>query len=89
MRYLLARKIFYFLIGAVFIYGLGFVLVPVMIAKLGILEFGIYSTLAIFSISGYIALFEFGFQTSTIKYVAENFSRNGFQKLTNFLIRSW
>lgn len=50
---------------------IGFFLIPFMIGKLGVVEFGLIGIAYIFSIGGYLSLVEMGFQASITKYTAE------------------
>ena len=49
----------------------GFVLFPFYIKYLGLEGFGTLMTIGIFSLTGYLSLLEFGFQTAVTRYVAE------------------
>lgn len=54
---------------------IGFFLIPFMIGKLGVVEFGLIGIAYIFSIGGYLSLVEMGFQSSITKYTAEYLSK--------------
>jgi len=58
-----------------------FILTPYMIHKLGKDAFGIYSFLTVFSLTGYVALLEFGIRASAIKFVAEYHAKKNFERL--------
>ncbi|MHC4395569.1 MAG: oligosaccharide flippase family protein [Planctomycetota bacterium] len=58
-----------------------FILTPYMIHKLGKEAFGIYALLTVFSITGYLALLEFGIHSAAVKFIAEYNTRKNFEKL--------
>ena len=64
------------------------VLTPYMIQKLGKEAFGIYLLLTVFSITGYLALLEFGIPGAAVKFIAEYYTKKDFEKL-NILINTF
>lgn len=66
---------------------INFFLVPFMVAKLGIVAFGLVVIINIFSLGGYLSLLELGFQTSITKYVAQ-YTASGENDKINGLVNS-
>ena len=50
---------------------IGFLLLPFMVYRVGIVEYGLVGIGNIFAMSGYVSLLEMGFQSSISKYIAE------------------
>jgi len=67
--------------SSLFVGLLGFFLIPFIISRIGVIEFGLYSMLSIFAISGYLSLFELGFQSSISKYIAQYNSEKDYHKI--------
>ena len=65
--------------------GLGFVIAyamtPIILHRLGVEQYGLWSFLSIFTVSGYFSLLDFGFQGATIKYVAEYHAKQDHERL--------
>jgi O-antigen/teichoic acid export membrane protein len=58
--------------GATVVAGvLGFLILPYIVAKLGLVGMGLLGIVNIFAISGYVSFFELGFQASITKYTAQ------------------
>lgn len=63
----------------------GFVVMPLMISRLGIVQYGLIGISQIFAIGGYIGLFELGFQVSISKYTAQFYQKGEKEKLCQLL----
>ena len=64
---------------------IGFLLIPFMIARVGVTEFGLVGISNIFAMSGYISLLEMGFQSSIAVYIAEFYSKKEEHKILQLL----
>lgn len=63
----------------------GFLLLPFMVHKLGVVEYGLIGISNIVSIGGYLGIFELGFQTSIIKFTAEYKQRSDETKICELI----
>lgn len=64
---------------------IGFLMLPYMISKVGIVEYGLVGIGSIFYISGYISLLEMGFQASISKYISEFNAKQEYLKVCQLL----
>lgn len=64
---------------------IGFLLIPFMITRVGVTEFGLVGISNIFAMSGYISLLEMGFQSSIAVYIAEFYSKKEEHKILRLL----
>jgi O-antigen/teichoic acid export membrane protein len=58
-----------------------FLLLPFMISRLGVIEYGLIGISDIFTVGGCMSLLEMGFQSSISKYVAEYNAKNNHIKI--------
>ena len=65
-----------------------FLLMPFMISRLGVTEYGLIGMSAIFTVGGCVSLLEMGFQSSISKYVAEYNSRDNQTKIAKIICTS-
>lgn len=63
----------------------GLFLLPFMIIKVGVVEYGLVGISSIFAMSGFISLLEMGFQSSISKYVAEYYARKDEQRICQII----
>ena len=64
---------------------IGFFLVPFMILRLGVVEYGLIGITQIFAIGGYVGALEMGLQVSITKYVAQYDQANDHPKLCRLI----
>ena len=60
---------------------LGFLLLPYMTTKLGLLNYGLYTLVMLFSNSSYAQILDFGLQSAVTKFTAQFHARNELQKI--------
>ena len=65
-----------------------FLLMPFMISRLGIIEYGLIGMSAIFTVGGCVSLLEMGLQSSISKYVAEYNAKNNHIKIAKIICTS-
>ena len=65
---------------------IGFLLLPFMIHKVGVVEYGLVGISYIFAMSGYVSMLEMGFQSSISKYVAEFYAKGEELKICRIVI---
>lgn len=65
-----------------------FLLMPFMISRLGVTEYGLIGMSAIFTVGGCVSLLEMGFQSSISKYVAEYNTRDNQTKIAKIICTS-
>ncbi len=65
-----------------------FLLMPFMISRLGVTEYGLIGISAIFTVGGCVSLLEMGFQSSISKYVAEYNSQGNHTKIAKMICTS-
>lgn len=65
-----------------------FLLMPYMILKLGVIEYGLIGISAIFTVGGCISMLEMGFQSSISKFVAEYNTKNDHIKIAKIIFTS-
>lgn len=65
-----------------------FLLMPFMISKLGVTEYGLIGVSAIFTVGGCVSLLEMGLQSSISKYVAEYNSLDNHARITKIICTS-
>ena len=64
---------------------IGIILIPFMISKMGILEYGMLILVNVFSAGGFASLFDFGFQATMKKYIAQFNANQEHEKIRNLL----
>lgn len=72
-------------ISTFYIAGLNFFLVPFLLKNLGAVQYGLIGIINIFTIVGYVSLFELGFASALPKLVAEYKAKNKYKSINETL----
>ena len=75
MKEKIVKNTLYSGISSIIMGIIGFFLLPFMIAKVGVVEYGLVGISNIFAMSGYISILEMGFQSSMAVYIADYYSQ--------------
>lgn len=62
----------------------GFLTVPILLGRVGEEVFGIYSLILVFSVSGFMSFFDFGFEGALIKYLAKFDSLKDYKRFSQY-----
>jgi O-antigen/teichoic acid export membrane protein len=81
MKSKIAKNTFINFAGSALSYLSGFIVLPFLVRKLGLEQFGLYSIVSLFSVTGFMYLLEMGFQSSVIKYTAQFHAQDNRVKL--------
>ncbi len=79
----LAYNTFYNLLGQALPISVGIISIPILISKLGLERFGILTLL--WSVFGYLGIFDLGIGRATTKFVAEHLALNKLQELPSLI----
>lgn len=72
-------------VSALYVAFLNFFLVPYLISELGTVEFGLIGIINVFSMLGYISIFDFGIAAATSKFIAEYISKKKTRKINELI----
>lgn len=64
---------------------MAYAMTPIILHRLGVVDYGLWVFLSIFSISGYFSLLDLGFQGAAIKYIAEFLATNQRSRLASIV----
>jgi len=72
-------------VSSLYIAALNFIIIPIIIKNLGVIEYGLIGVINLFSMVGYISFFDLGISNALPKYIAEYKSQNKISNLNELI----